>query len=189
MTRSNPKNPVRFVDLLIFLLQTQGETLKRLAAFFGEEEFIEILESQETSPVKAAHADPASKFEPDLEWFQEIEGMPGSPYLELEDAVRELGLPAPLEFHLWAYGFYRSLIESGVELKSVILPSVSNEDGTIDPLDVLIAESIKQAKAWITGLPIPSTVYLQAESAALTPWVRFRARVLSRAGRKVLSAI
>ena len=186
--QSKAKPAVRFVDLLIFILQTHAETLKRLAAFFGEEEFLEILENSQ-EPSEGSNPGGHSSFTLETEWFEEgTEGNSGrngsSAYFELEDSVRELNLPAPLEFHLWAYPFYRILIESGVELDSYVAKNHPSS-----PLDQLIAEATRQAQEWIRTLSIPPGVFPQAESAALNPWVRFRTRVLNKAGRKALSSI
>ena len=184
--QSSAKPAVRFVDLLIFILQTHAETLKRLAAFFGEEEFLEVLENSQELPQSVSKN---GEFILKTEWFEEgTEGNSGrngsSAYFELEDSVRELNLPAPLEFHLWAYPFYRTLIESGVELDSVISKAQSPS-----PLDQLIAGATEQAQEWVRTLSISPGVFPQAESAALNPWVRFRTRVLNKAGRKALSSV
>lgn len=177
---------LRFVDLLIFLLQTQGDTLKRLAAFFGEEELITLLETAGENENGDTEHDSAHPFLLQSEWFippSAHSGRNGASYYELEDAVREAKLPSQLEFHLWAYPFYRHLIESGVELDALIQTS------TEDSLDILITEALGQAKAWVHQLPIPPSVFPPAESAAMTPWLRFRARILQKAGKKVLSPL
>lgn len=174
---------MRLVDFLILLLQAQAQTLQRLAALFGEENLVEILESAGDEPPGREEGLAAGGF-PELarmRWLDEP--APGSgafPYAELEGTVHELGLSAVLEFHLWAYPSYRSFIESPLDLNSRV---------RADAASVLIQETLAQAQAWVKKLPVAPEAGLRAERAAKVAWLKFRAEVLKRVGRRPLSAV
>jgi hypothetical protein len=164
---------LRLVDFLIYLLEAHAETLKRLAAFFGEERLLEMLEtSGEDLSIP--------KLNRTLIAVEEGAGNSGARYQELEGAIHEFHLPAVLEFHLWAYPYYRSFIESEMDLDSKLLPSSSA---------YLIEEAMAQAKEWIKKLPIPPAVSVQSEAAAGLPWIRFRTQVLKKLGIRPMGAI
>src|SRR4051812_15086962 len=129
---------MKLVDFLIHLLATQAKTLHRLAAFFGEEELLQMLETagdiedEDTPPTRI-----------DPKWFDQPKTRDTpSAYAQLEGSVRDFGLPAVLEFHLWAYPFYRSIIESPLDLKSTIQPDYNAAES-------LINEAVAQARIWI----------------------------------------
>jgi hypothetical protein len=176
---------MRLVDFLILLLQAHAETLKRLAAFFGEEEFFEMLEdSGETidralPPTKYAGAAGAS-----IIWIDTPSPHSNAnAYAELEGTVAELGLPATLAFHLWAYPHYREFIESALDLNSR-MPAGGGESGP-----ALIEEACAQADAWVRALPIPGAVAMAAYKAAQVPWLRFRTEALKKMGRRPLGMV
>ena len=173
---------MRLIDFLVLLLEAHADTLKRLAAFFGEEELLEMLESSE-SPESGDEPGP----ELDLGQIPfETTGsrLPTgarSPYAELGGAVRELGLPATLEFHLWAYPYYRAFIESDLDLGSTCEGS--------EALAGLIEQSITEAQKWVRKLPIPPSVAIAAETAAQLPWIRFRTSALKKLGLRPMESI
>jgi hypothetical protein len=169
---------VRLVDFLIFLLEAHAHTLHRLAALFGEEIFVHMLEESGDS-IAGQMAPP--KFR--TEWFEPAHGVSGSPYAELEGAVSEMKLPAMLEFHLWAYPHYRSFIESGLELGCRI-PGPGGDAGIL-----LVDEAVDQAEAWVKKLPIAAEFALQASRAAHMPWLRFRTQVLKRIGKRPMGPV
>lgn len=171
---------MRWVEFLIHFLTAQGQTLQRLAALFGEEDLLEMLEEVgESYEVKPLILD----LNP--ERFQSAGDASGSgnPYQQLEWAVTELKLSPTLEFHLWAYPFYRYMIESGVELDARVGPFPD------DFTHVLVNEAVKQAKDWVQRLPIAPEHSLQAEKAALVSWLRFRSEVLKRFGQSPMVPI
>ncbi len=166
---------MRLVDFLILLLEAHGETLKRLAAFFGEERFFDMLENSDAGarPVLSANT---------LAFTSSgIANSSRSPYLELEGAVRESGLPEILEFHLWAYPYYRAFIESGVDLAA---PLKDGNSGT-----ALIEEAVTAAKEWIRLVPIPPVLSAQAETAASVPWIRFRSSAFKKMGLRPMGPV
>jgi hypothetical protein len=180
---------MRLVEFLIYLLEAQAETLKRLAAFFGEDRLLEMLESADEEKPLPALDRKLIPFE-SLSNHSSHAGTSRSPYVELEGAVREFGLPAVLEFHLWAYPYYRAFIESDLDLNSML----ATEHGFgglagVDSSAHLIAEAVAQAADWVKQLPIPPSVSVQAEAAAQLPWVRFRTQVLKRIGRRPMGAV
>lgn len=167
---------MKFVEFLVYVLQTQGETLQRLAAFFGEEELFELLEAA------GDHPDPQlSSFSLNPSWFEPSEKT--SNYAALDNVVRELKLPAVLEFHLWAYPFYRILIEAPIELKAQIRHSSENV------VDLMVNEALSQATTWVKKLPIRPELSAQAERIALIPWLRFRSEVLKKAGKRPIISV
>ena len=163
---------LRLGEFLTLILLTHAQTLKRLAAFFGEEEFLQLLEKAGDNEAPRTHP-----FALQPEWFESHSTPTGAGYAELEGAVLELNLPPVLEFHVWAYPFYRKLIESRFELSDVIR--------TRDPdaVKILVEEASLQARDWVRQLPIHPELSDQAERIALNPWIRFRAEALKKAGK------
>jgi hypothetical protein len=167
------------VEFLTYLLEAHAHTLHRLAALFGEEILVHMLE--ESGDEIAARMTPP-KFKP--EWFERAEGSElSSPYAELEGAVLDFKLPAMLEFHLWAYPYYRALIESGLELDARI-PGPGGDVGM-----ALVDEAVDQAETWVKQLPIAPEFALQAQRAAHMPWLRFRTQVLKRIGKRPMGPV
>jgi hypothetical protein len=169
-----------WAEFIINILRAHAQTLHRLAAFFGEAELLEILETLGEST-----EDSELSFKIKEEWLTTPAG-PETPfaYLELEGAVHDMHLSSVLEFHLWAYPFYRAIIESSVNLKS----KIPDQPGS-RVLETLVEEAIVQAQTWIEKLPIPHVLANQTRSIAQVPWVRFRTTVLGRTGRRPVVAL
>lgn len=169
---------MRVVDFLIAVLEAQAQTLQRLAAFFGEELLLEILERAGDQ----APAEPPFEFE--SEWLERPFGeVPGSAYGELEGAVREMQLSAVLQFHLWAYPPYRTFIEGPAELEWKI-KSNGTEGGV-----KLVNHVVSRAEAWTKRLPLPPHLAAQVERAAEIPWLRFRSEVLRKIGKRPMGPV
>jgi hypothetical protein len=174
---------VQLVDFLMQLLQTHGKALQRLAAFFGEEVLLHLLEDAgerlENEPVA---------FRVDSSWFEAPARVPSkslgrSPYSELEGAVQELNLPSVLEFYLWTYPFYRKLIEGPHHLRSQLR-------GPSHPGAALLTEgALEYAKLWIKQVVVSPEFAAQAERSALTPWLRFRAEFLKKMGTRPIVSL
>jgi hypothetical protein len=166
---------VRLVDFLIRLLEAQAQTLQRLAALFGEDILLEMLErgaeldeEQGTSPIEIKPA-----------WFQAAGAAKSSaPYAELEGAVRDFKLSPVLQFHVWAYPAYRCFIESDVELGA----RVTNPQAIVDA-------ALGGQKHWLAMLPIATEFRAQAERAAEVPWIRFRTHVLKDLGQRPIGVV
>jgi hypothetical protein len=179
---------MRLVEFLTYLLEAQAETLKRLAAFFGEDVFLEMLEN-------SGDEIPIPTLDRKLVPFESLSDHSSlgsrSPYMELEGAVHEFGLPAVFEFHLWAYPYYRAFIESDLDLNSTIATTHGGFGGlaTVDSSTQLIDEAVFQAKEWIKKLHIPPSIAVPAEAAAQLPWIRFRTQVLKRIGKRPMGAV
>ncbi len=171
---------MRLVEYLIFVLEAHAQTLQRLAAFFGEEAFLEILESADESIPHRTTLQPPVKEAWNAPSPHEIASYA---YGELEGAVLEFNLPAVLQFHLWAYPYYRKFIESDLDLNAKIQGTGSNVG-----LE-LVGEAVAEAEAWVRALPIPPAVGPQAERAAQVPWLRFRTNVLKRIGKRPLGPV
>ena len=98
----------------------------------------------------------------------------------LEAAV---GLPAFLLFHLWAYPHYRALIENTTDLDARI-PTDGDTMG-----EALVEEALNEAHAWVKGLHLQPELGARAEKAAEVPWLKFRATMLKRIGKRPLGAV
>ncbi len=180
---------MRLIDFLIYLLQAHAQTLSRLAAFFGEEKFIEILED---AGEKNSNQLPPSQFADQqgaqILWLDSPQpGSNSNAYAELEGAVRDMGLPALLEFHLWAYPHYRAFIESPHDLNSRIKTAPHGDRGDAGAL--LVDEACQHAQAWVQTLGIPPAVAPAAERAAQIPWIRFSTEFLKRIGKRTLCPV
>jgi|GEM_PF-650685 len=170
---------VRLVDFLITLLEAHAQSLQRLAALFGEEMLMDMLENapeleaeQEIGPTIPIHR----------EWFKPSPQTAAN-YAELEGAVREIPLSAVLQFHLWAYPHYRVFIESDLEL------SDRTDPDNPEVVARLADDALAQAEAWLRKLPIAPEFFKQAHSAANLPWIKFRANLLKKAGLRPLGAV
>ena len=173
---------MRLVEFLILLLEAHAETLKRLAALFGEENLVHLLELAGEEEV--TEDEPPEEIPIDLTLFESpAPASPSAPYTELEGAVRELNLPAVLEFHLWAYPIYRSFIESPLDLNARI-PGPGGDAGIR-----LVDQAIAEAEVWVKRLPMADLVRNQAERAAHVPWLRFRTTTLRRIGKRPMGPV
>jgi hypothetical protein len=110
-------------------------------------------------------------------WFKP-NGKEGSPYAELEGAVRDMKLSPVLQFHIWAYPVYRAFIESKLELGS----RVTNPQAVVEA-------ALAGQKHWLQMLPIAAEFKVQAERAAEVPWTRFRATVLKDLGQRPIGVV
>ena len=162
---------MKLVQFLILVLEAHAQSLQRLAAFFGEEVLFELLEMQEDEPRRI----PVNR-----EYFKSSveKNISGQAYGELESAVRGMKLHPVLEFHVWAYPFYRSYIESDIDLNSITSTGTN-----------LVDEAVEEAKNWIKHLPLPPSFAAQAERAAEIPWVKFRAHALKKIGKRPLGPV
>lgn len=166
---------MRLVDFLSLVLKAHGQSLSQLAALFGEAPLLEMLEGAGESPADAG-----------LEG--RIAALPftgggdpgGSPYAELEGAVQEIRLPAVLEFHLWAYPFYRAMIEGPHDLGSRI---------SAEYAEPLIDEALSGYKRWLKKLEITPQARMAAEKETQAAWVRFQADVRKLIGKRKLSLL
>ena len=166
---------MKLSEFLIHVLTAHSQTLIRLAALLGEDELLVVLElagENENKPASSAQIDPR--------WFREIKiAGDTSGYMQLESAVRGLKLSSVLQFHLWAYPYYRVLIESSLTLNSEIQSFNDSEEALVD-------QAMVEAKKWVRRLPLPSELSIQAEKISTVPWVRFRAEVLKGTGLRPL---
>ena len=155
-------------DFLIALLQTHGQTLQRLAALLGEMELFQVLEESgealKTPPCPIPLDAKSSKESPSA----------GGVFNHLEWTVNEMKLPAMLEFHLWAYPFYRAIIENKIDFEMPIDES-------------LIESALAYAKEWSKSLPLSPEIGHLAERAALIPWLKFRTTCLKKLGHRPIA--
>jgi hypothetical protein len=169
-----------WAEFLTHILRAHAQALQRLAAFLGEAELLELLETAGESSVELR-----SKFEIKKEWLSATPATDSTPpYLELEGAVQEMHLSSFLEFHVWAYPFYRQIIESSLELKAKIPKAHATE-----VLELLTEEAIQQAQTWIEQLPVREDLAQQVKSIAQLPWIRFRTTILGKMGRRPVVAL
>ena len=183
---------MRLVEFLIYLLAAQGETLKRLAALLGEDVLVALLEELPEDPRAVA---PLSRRTQASFLLPMVPGKPKdpemdrtlvplvNPYQELEGAVREMRLPAVLEFYLWGFPLYRAYIESSMDLNSR-LPSPANERA----IDV-VEEAVQEARNWQRRLPVPPQLGFRVDQATKTPWLKFRSDVLKHLGSRPMQVL
>ena len=171
---------MRLADFLILLLQAHAATLQRLAALFGEEELVDLLE-ESGDPDRTPGGGTPAPFTPNPGWFSApdptIVRASGSPYAALEGAVRELGLPPVLEFHLWAYPVYRAFVESEVSLDAEVVG------------DAAVEAALREADVWVRHLTIHPTIAPRAELAARSAWMRFRTEGLKALGIRPIGVV
>ena len=165
---------------LIQILRTHAITLQHLAAYFGEEALFELLEQSAENHDEDRDLNP--EFHLDLNWFYLPKPSLSQGYAEIEGSVLDLKLPEVLQFHLWAYPFYRKFVESSLDLKS----SIQKDSGAIE---ILVEEAIHEAQVWIKRLPLPLPLSQHAQRIAHTPWIRFRAEVLKKSGKRPFQSL
>jgi hypothetical protein len=168
---------VRLTDFIVLLLEAHAHTLQRIAALLGEDTLIEILEL--TGERQAELEEERIK---KLPLKQMVKPNPrkylqSSAYGEIEHAVQQLKLSPMLEFHLWSYPAYRELIESPLDLESII-------DTEGDAINQFTEHAVEQARNWMHELHLPPDISKRAEAAASVPWTRFRMTVLTKSGKK-----
>jgi len=169
---------VRIVDFLILLLSAHAQALDRLAQTFGEEVLLAILDRT------AEKTDEDPPFPPlDAKWFrnQGIRGVgtQDQPYAEIQDAITAMKLLPGVEFHVWAYPYYRRFIESSLDLNAWIQQTSAEGD---NPSLRLIDDAIAYAHSWARSFPVVPEYLHRIEHAVHFPWVRFRSQAMRRLG-------
>lgn len=182
---------MRLAEFLSEILSAHGQVLLRLAALVGEDDLLELLErAEELYPSGDEDIESFEKWE---KWLKErLVHAPGESssqaMAEIQSAVTELHLPEVLEFYVWAYPTYRAYVETGVSL-ALRIPRLSATGGPSESGAQLTEDTLLRAKEWFKRLPLPSTLAPAAERAAEIPWLRFRAEVLKRVGRRPLGPV
>ena len=152
---------MRLVDFVIMMLEAHAWTLQRLAGVLGEERLIELLEIAGDSPgVDWRPPLPSlvlSGFKPAFEH--------PSPLAEIELAVSHMNLTPVIEFFLWSYPPYRTIIESPLELGAMI---------ECKGFATATNEVLASAQKWLELVGLPPDAAPEAQEQALTPWIRFR---------------
>lgn len=172
---------MRLAEFLARLLEAHAETLHQLSALVGEERLVELIEDGEEADLgQSAKALEQIPFEPPA---ADASSRWTNPYQELEGAVMELKLPPVLEFYVWAYPLYRVLIESNHDLNSKI-PGPGGDAGV-----KLVDLALSEAENWLLHLPLPSPLRPHAQRVATIPWLKFRAEVLRRIGKRPLGPV
>lgn len=190
-TGSHSSNPVRLLDFLVAVLAAHAHTLNRLAALFSEEMLVEVLErAGEAADDRAMAARDAGTAEtPDptarlnLRWNPSTSQLAASAYQELETAISDFRVSKILEFHLWAYPYYRQWIQSPTDLAETL-------DLESDPsaINRLAEDAMLDAQAWVRALPISPDFGRRAELASQAAWVRFRTDLLRKAGLRPIAS-
>jgi hypothetical protein len=173
----------RLVDFLIGILKTHAESLNRLAALFGEDLLFDMLENApEEFPSEALTAE----WEKLFAYFAPLPtsgplGDAEAAYRRLESEVSDQKMAEFLEFHVWAFPFYRTFAESALDLRA----PVQNAESAAK----LIDSAVQAAKAWRQNLPIAEEFRARAESAAAHPWIRYRTELMDRFGTRRLGVL
>ncbi len=173
---------MRVVDFLSFILKSHGQTLQELAAFLQEDVLFEVLEQagELDRPPSLAEVTQYLSLHTTLTPLREAHPSYESPYVLLENTVREIHLSPVLEFHLWAYPHYRAFVESSVDLSASV---VQDSKGPI-----LVGEAVERAQEWVKTLPLPPESGKLAEAISRKIWLRFRTEALKKMGLRPISA-
>ncbi len=183
---------MRLVEFLKILLQAHGETLQRLAALLGEDALVVILEDLPEDPravtplsrrIQSAFLPPQDPSKPKERDMERTLVPLTNPYQELEGAVREMKLPAVLEFYIWTFPLYRTYIEGPLNLNSR-LPCPPNER----VLEV-VEDAMQESRNWVRRLPVPPHLGLRVDQASKTPWLKFRSEVLKNLGSRPMQVL
>ncbi|MGK5087542.1 hypothetical protein WDW86_08285 [Bdellovibrionota bacterium FG-2] len=174
---------MRVVDFLSFILRSHGQILLELAAFLQEDVLFEVLEQagELDRPPTAAEV---SQYLSLQSLHHEVSPSYESPFVLLEQTVRELHLSPVLEFHLWAYPHYRAFVESSVDLGTHLIADAKNPA----LVTTLVHETLEHAQEWVKTLPLPPESGRLAEAISRKIWLRFRTEVLKKVGLRPIAA-
>ncbi len=180
---SLPTLNYRLVDFLIGVLRTHADSLNRLAALFGEDLLFDMLEN---APEDQPSAQTLAEWEKLFALFGPIPtsgpiGDPDAAYRRLESEVRDQRMAEFLEFHVWAFPFYRAFAESALDLRAPVL----NAEAAARLTDAAVGA----AREWRANLPIAEEFRARAESAASLPWIRYRTELMDRFGTRRLGPV
>ncbi|MCC7440407.1 MAG: hypothetical protein IT285_02170 [Bdellovibrionales bacterium] len=168
--------PMRLVDFLVLVLQAHGRLLVDLKEIFGADLLLRILANYKPTELALQGSKlwelfplkPRSSHSP-------------FPFETLEKPVKEMRLNEDLEFFVWAYPYYRTFVESNVDL---------NETLPFQDQQVVLAlaeEATSMARAWAEAVPLPpeaeSELRSRAQEASRQHWVRFRSELFKRNGQ------
>ena len=173
----------RLVDFLTAVLRTHAESLNRLAALFGEDIVLDMLENTpelDPSPEQVtAWEGLFSRFAP-LPTSGPL-GDPDAAYRRLESEVHSQKMAEFLEFHVWTFPFYRVFAESALDLRAPVLHAEAAAE--------LTEAAVLAARAWRERLPIAEEFRARADSAMSLPWIRFRTELMDRFGTRRLGTV
>lgn len=129
---------MKLVEYLSLVLQKHGAVLLELKNRYSESILVEILERQQKVDYQP--------FVPELA-SSEVAAYESFPYEILEQTVKNIKLPAGLEFYIWAYPYYREFIESPLKL-----------DQTLFTQDTILVQKLSKdailfSEAWALSIP------------------------------------
>jgi len=164
------------VDFLVLLLQTHGRLLCDLREQFGADLLVRVLANYKTQELPLQ----SSKL---WELFPLKPRSPHSPFPfeALERPVRDLGLADDLEFFVWAYPYYRTFVESNVDLNET-LPFQDQQ-----VVAALVDEATRMSVSWIESMPIPTGAPADSREKVVAvsrqQWLRFRTDLFRKNGQ------
>lgn len=167
-------------DFLGEFLGAHAEALGRLADLMSEDIVIQLMEDE-----RPHTPSPELKQIVDQIWDpKNTIQVTESPYMTIEQWVRQHRIPKQVEFYVWAYPAYRMIIESSLtpESNSVLKPDDKR-------YDALFAACRNEGLAWIRSQKLDEPLHTAAEKSVDLAWVKFRANMLKRLGRKTLSVV
>jgi len=165
-----------FVDFIGEFLSAHAHALQRLAALMSEGVLIKLLEEEHTMPPSNAVLEhcltiwenPAQDI---------VTGDGESPYLSLNEWIATYKLPAFLEFHVWSYPPYRTIIEG-----ALTLDAHSKKDISPRAYEKLFDLSRAEAQAWVKAQKLDEPLLSAAIQTVDFAWLRFRTQMLKRLG-------
>lgn len=169
-----------FVEFLGEFLSAHAHALQRLAALMTEDIVIQLLEDERPHTANPELAKICAQI-----WKNPSVGSnPESSHVRLDQWIKSHKLPAFLEFHVWSYPGYRSIIEGPLTPEALPIPGID-----MKLYDQLLEACRKEAEQWMADQKLDEPLQAAAKKAVDFAWVRFRTEFLKRQGRNPLSAI
>lgn len=194
---------MRYIDLLILILEAHAQALSRMAGTLGDETLAEVLDSsaekfEDHPETLATLLQPLRELLPRLapeealgkDRFQSRRAASLSAsrkhahaeYAEIEGAVKDFHLGGLMEFHLWCFPIYRLFAESSIPLTLVF-----EKDAPV--MAELIASILQCNEEWTRQLSQSPGVANELLKITNPAWVKFRASALRLLGQRPFSRI
>jgi len=188
---------MRYIDLLILILQAHAQSLSRMASTLGDETLAEILDTSaehfEENPEKLTAlmkplADLIPKLVPEESLSNRFQARraaslsasrkhANAEYSEIEGAVKDFHLGGLMEFHLWCFPLYRVFSESSIPLTLVF-------ERESPVMAELVATVMQTNEDWTRALSQSPAVAKELLKITSPAWVKFRASALKLLGQR-----
>ncbi|MCM0606614.1 MAG: hypothetical protein KA715_11035 [Xanthomonadaceae bacterium] len=167
-------------DFLGEFLGAHAEALGRLSSLMSDDIVVQLMEDERTHT-------PSTELKQlvDQVWNPKNTILVSeSPYMTIEQWVRQHRIGKQLEFYVWAYPAYRMIIESALTPESNSL--LKHDD---KKWDELFAACRNEGIEWIKSQKLDEPLHTASLKSVDLSWVKFRANMLKRLGRRTLSQV